>query len=91
MVRARTQPSALILNSTSFLLTHAPWKRKIVQRERNGIDLEVNIRDFILDMMTLNQENIGIKTSSNFSKVFTKCIIYLSTLLYKYNEKSPNE
>lgn len=68
--------SALILHSVSFPLPRVPWRKKVVQRERSGIDLDKNIRAFVLDMMSLKQENLNIKASSRFSKIFMKCVIY---------------
>lgn len=44
--------------------------------KRSDTDLEANTKDFIVDMVSLKQENINLKITSSFSKIFMKHIIY---------------
>lgn len=59
---------------------HVPWKRKMIWREKSSTDLEANIKEFIMNMMSLKQENINIKAISSFSKIFMIYIIYKTYL-----------
>lgn len=52
----------------------------MIWREKSSTDLEANIKEFIMNMMSLKQENINIKAISSFSKIFMIYIIYKTYL-----------